>query len=177
VQLGCADKPLVLRDPGGFGDGLSAELVRGRAVGSDMRTRGGEAVEHDGELNTLPYLDVLMNLIIFMLLSMTGLATYGVINATSAGSAPGGDESVEQVHVRIVGRGFVVQRGEQRVEVADHDYVRLSAVLASMKSNESDTRAVLSATADTSYETVTATLDAMRGSAGHRLFPDVALDR
>ena len=45
--------------------------------------------EHAGELNIVPYLDVVVNLVVFMLLSMTGLIALGVVNV----SAPkiGGD--------------------------------------------------------------------------------------
>src|SRR4029077_11484388 len=39
--------------------------------------------EETGELNIVPYLDILMNLIIFMLLSMTGLATFGILNVNA----------------------------------------------------------------------------------------------
>ena len=39
--------------------------------------------EESGELNIIPYLDILMNLIIFILLSMTGLATFGILNVNA----------------------------------------------------------------------------------------------
>ncbi|MGQ0508087.1 MAG: ExbD/TolR family protein [Myxococcaceae bacterium] len=39
--------------------------------------------EETGELNIVPYLDILMNLIIFMLLSMTGLAAFGILNVNA----------------------------------------------------------------------------------------------
>jgi biopolymer transport protein ExbD len=39
--------------------------------------------EEAGELNIVPYLDILMNLIMFMLLSITGLATFGVLNVSA----------------------------------------------------------------------------------------------
>src|SRR3954447_22087115 len=39
--------------------------------------------EDVGELNIVPYLDILMNLIIFMLLSMTGLAAFGILNVNA----------------------------------------------------------------------------------------------
>jgi biopolymer transport protein ExbD len=39
--------------------------------------------EHQGELNIVPYLDVLMNLIMFMLLSITGLLTFGAVNVNA----------------------------------------------------------------------------------------------
>src|SRR5512142_963525 len=39
--------------------------------------------EHAGELNIVPYLDVVVNLVMFMLLSMTGLITLGVLNVSA----------------------------------------------------------------------------------------------
>src|SRR5215208_2090630 len=46
--------------------------------------------EHTGELNIVPYLDIVTNLVVFMLLSMTGLVTLGVVNV-SAPRIGGGD--------------------------------------------------------------------------------------
>ena len=39
--------------------------------------------EEVGELNIVPYLDVVVNLVMFMLLSMTGLITLGVLNVSA----------------------------------------------------------------------------------------------
>ena len=39
--------------------------------------------EEGGELNIVPYLDILMNLIMFMLLSITGLAAFGILNVNA----------------------------------------------------------------------------------------------
>ena len=47
--------------------------------------------EHDetaGELNIIPYLDIMMNLIMFMLLSITGFAVLGIINVNSPSYGP-----------------------------------------------------------------------------------------
>src|SRR5687768_13506017 len=41
--------------------------------------------EESGELNIIPYLDILMNLILFMLLSINGLAAFGVVNVSAPG--------------------------------------------------------------------------------------------
>lgn len=49
--------------------------------------------EEMGELNIVPYLDILMNLIIFMLLSMTGLATFGIVNINAPSYSAGGGAS------------------------------------------------------------------------------------
>jgi biopolymer transport protein TolR len=66
-----------------------------------------------GELNIVPYLDVLMNLIIFMLLSMTGLATFGILNVSAPNYGTGvsdGTPALEQqvLSVSISARGFYV---------------------------------------------------------------------
>src|SRR5512136_1466565 len=47
-----------------------------------MRRRIREE-EHAGELNIVPYLDVVVNLVMFMLLSMTGLISLGVLNVSA----------------------------------------------------------------------------------------------
>src|SRR5512136_2871336 len=47
-----------------------------------MRRRVREE-EHTGELNIVPYLDVVVNLVMFMLLSMTGLISLGVLNVSA----------------------------------------------------------------------------------------------
>lgn len=73
--------------------------------------------EHEemGELNLVPYLDILMNLIIFMLMSITGLAAFGVLNVTApaygapaAGSAGGPTEEPFQLSVQIGKQGLYI---------------------------------------------------------------------
>ena len=59
---------------------------------SKRRLRPQEEEIH-GELNIVPYLDILMNLIIFMLLSMTGLVSFGVLNVSAPKYAPAGAAS------------------------------------------------------------------------------------
>src|SRR6478735_5841062 len=46
--------------------------------------------EKTGELNIVPYLDIMVNLIMFMLVSMTGVIQFGILNvaAPSYGPAP-----------------------------------------------------------------------------------------
>jgi biopolymer transport protein TolR len=79
---------------------------------SRRKIRPKEEVEST-ELNIVPYLDILMNLIIFMLLSMTGLATFGMlnVNAPTYGSGGGGapDEKPPLLlNVSIAKKGFYV---------------------------------------------------------------------
>ena len=44
--------------------------------------------EETGELNIVPYLDILMNLILFMLLSINGLAAFGILNVSAPSYGP-----------------------------------------------------------------------------------------
>src|SRR4051812_32571344 len=68
--------------------------------------------EETGELNIIPYLDILMNLIIFILLSMTGLATFGIlnVNAPNYGAGAGSNDPNEKppllLTVAISPKGF-----------------------------------------------------------------------
>src|SRR5688572_18106468 len=71
--------------------------------------------EESGELNIIPYLDILMNLIIFILLSMTGLATFGILNVNApnygAGAAANPDQPQKPpllLNVSISKKGFFV---------------------------------------------------------------------
>lgn len=43
--------------------------------------------EHQGELNIIPYLDIMVNLVMFMLMSMTGFVSFQMINVNVPGSA------------------------------------------------------------------------------------------
>ena len=63
-----------------------------------LRAEGEEAMEESGELNLIPYLDIVVNIIMFLLATITFSAVMGNINVnvpTTATVAPGqrvGDE-------------------------------------------------------------------------------------
>src|SRR3954471_5278764 len=50
---------------------------------SRRKLRPKDHDETGGELNIIPYLDIMMNLIMFMLLSITGFAILGIVNVTA----------------------------------------------------------------------------------------------
>src|SRR5580698_6467598 len=69
--------------------------------------------EEAGELNIVPYLDIMMNLIMFMLLTMTALITLGVLNVTAPSynaNPGGGDPNAKNLvlTVAISHKGFFV---------------------------------------------------------------------
>ena len=149
-----------------------------------FRLRKGSASHADeaGELNVIPYLDILMNLIIFVLLSMTGLATWGVVNATAPALARPGDAPasppVAQVSVRVSRAGFSVATADEVVFTTPTlDPGALRAGLVKVKATmPAVTRVFIAPDADVPFETLVATMDATRETDGHQaLFPDVSL--
>lgn len=146
--------------------------------------------EEGGELNIVPYLDILMNLIIFMLLSMTGLAAFGILNVSapnyggpSAGVANPDDQPKLLLSVLISKKGFFVagagavlgdQTQGQAQQGADgaptvpmkagkYDYQTLTNMMVSIKKEfPSETKVIVGAEGDIDYETVISTMDAVR---------------
>lgn len=74
--------------------------------------------EKQGELNVVPYLDVVVNLVMFMLMSMTGFITFQMINVTTPDlaadmattSTPPPEEQEEEfvLNVSISKKGFYI---------------------------------------------------------------------
>ena len=144
--------------------------------------------EETGELNIVPYLDVVVNLVMFMLLSMTGLITLGVLNvsAPKIGGEGGAAAAAEQgprllLTVAIGKQGFYIA-GAGGVLGSDanandlsrpptvplkadgkYDYAELSRQLAVIKEKFPDeTQVILTAEEATAYEDLIHTMDACR---------------
>ncbi|MBI3185779.1 MAG: biopolymer transporter ExbD [Myxococcales bacterium] len=152
--------------------------------------------EEMGELNIVPYLDILMNLIIFMLLSITGLVTFGIlnVNAPSYGAGvqgPGEDPSQPKLllTVGISNKGFYVAAtggvlGQQSPEGAaaapgqgeptipklpdgSFDYAALSEQMVNIKQAfPNETKVIIAAQSEVQYEALVATMDACRETTG-----------
>jgi biopolymer transport protein TolR len=152
--------------------------------------------EHVGELNIVPYLDILMNLIIFMLLSMTGLAAFGILNVNApnygppggAGAAPEQGEKL-LLTVAISHKGFFIAgagavlgdesagSGTQinadrpptipKKPDGNYDYAGLTAKIVTVKKAfPNETKVIIVGEADTLYETLITTMDSLRETAG-----------
>lgn len=140
----------------------------------------------EGELNIVPYLDILMNLIIFMLLSMAGLATYGVVNINAPHTAPAGEARETQaltLTVTLGKSGFVVAASGGVLPLiprgADgrYDFDALNSKLKELKAAfPGETKVIIAAEADTEYDELVSTVDAARETPDRKLlFPDVTL--
>ena len=157
-----------------------------------------------GELNIVPYLDILMNLIMFMLLSITGLAAFGILNVSApsyggqSAAAEDSDKPKLLLSVLISKQGFYVAGaggvlGPQTGAVnpqeilptlpkhpdGSYDYAGLTAQLVGVKKEfPTETKVIIGAEADIPYEVLVGTMDAVRESPppDHKiLFPDVTL--
>jgi biopolymer transport protein TolR len=154
--------------------------------------------EETGELNIVPYLDILKNLILFMLLSITGLATFGIVNvsapsygpSTSVAPPDNPDQPRLVLSVLISKKGHFVnsenailgQDGAPTIPVqADgaYDYSALNAQMVKIKSVfPAETKVIVAADPDIPYDALIRTMDAVRetrDTTRRELFPDVTL--
>jgi biopolymer transport protein ExbD len=161
---------------------------------SKRKTRPREN-EDTGELNIVPYLDIMMNLIMFMLLSMTGLAVFGILNVNapnyggpSAGVGEQSDQPKLLLSVLISKKGYFIAgagavlgqetaQGEATAGTAGEPTVPkkadgsfdtggLTAKMVQIKNAfPQETKVIVGAEADIPYETLIETMDAIRETA------------
>jgi biopolymer transport protein ExbD len=158
-----------------------------------MKEHNEEIEEEAGELNLVPYMDIVTNIIIFLLASVVNQVALGNINVTVPTISAGGDSSTDDkpekqplnLTISVGPSGFTVaasggvrplipKKGNQ------YDYAALTAELLKIKTDPTvdaatETKANFNADANIPYDVVVATLDAMRQTDdGKTLFPDVA---
>jgi len=167
-----------------------------------LRTRGREEGQ---ELNIVPYLDILMNLIMFMLLSITGLSAFGILNVNAPNyggpttqMTEEGDKPKLLLTVLISKKGFYVaatggvvgqQQGQTNPAEAppsipkkgdgSYDYTALTESMVNVKKEfPNESKVIVGAEGDIPYEVLVSTMDAIRETPGKDrklLFTDVTL--
>ena len=157
-----------------------------------MREKYEEAEEETGEINLVPYMDIVTNIIIFLLASVINQVPLGTVNVSSPtfGAGGAGDNQAEKpalnLTVTVGNTGFTlagsggVMPAIPKLPSGDYDYLALTTKLSEIKKEFSDeTKATFNADAVTPYDIVVKTLDAMRtykdGKDQHEkeLFPDI----
>jgi biopolymer transport protein ExbD len=142
--------------------------------------------EETGELNVVPYLDIVVNLVMFMLLSMTGLVSLGVVNVSAPKVGPAAAAAADGpkllLTVGISKRGFFVG-GEAPGAPAQgalsgaaptiplaggaYDYAALTERMEHVKDRfPNETNLVLTAEPDVPYDVLIQTMDACREARG-----------
>ena len=169
---------------------MTKRQVRGRM--RHMRAEFEEAEEEHGEINLVPYMDIVTNIIIFLLASVINQVPLGTVNVSSPTFGSGGSGDAQQAKpelnltVTVGGSGFTlagsggVMPAIPKLPNGQYDYDALTAKLAEIKKEFSDeTKATFNADANIQYDTVVRTLDAMRyykdakDQSDKELFPDV----
>jgi biopolymer transport protein ExbD len=140
--------------------------------------------EETGELNIVPYLDIVVNLVMLMLLSMTGLVSLGVVNVSApkvgpAAAAAAADQPRLLLTIGISRRGFFVggetpgARAQEALSAAAptiplaaggaYDYAALTERMKRVKDRfPTETNVILTAEPDVSYDVLIQTMDACR---------------
>lgn len=169
-----------------------------RYVKRKTRVHEPDVSELDDELNIVPFLDIVINLIMFLLMTVSSVAFFSQIEATlpalaqSRGSR--GAEPTLDLKVHITSEGIVVAGTHGKLapgcrETAGgrvfavpagadggYDFDALSACAASVHAAfPHEERVTLSADPAIHYEHVINAMDAMRAHDGQTLFPDVLL--
>lgn len=141
-------------------------------------------------------MDIVVNLILFLILTTTGLTSFGVINV-SAPQIGSGDSSAEaptdqplNLTVGISTRGFFVSGsggnlpapgsgGDQPSipKINDtYDYAALTKKMVEIKSVfPRETKLIITGDPGTVYDVIVQVMDATRNDGPNQLFPDVLL--
>jgi len=157
-----------------------------------MRDHNEEIEEEAGEINLVPYMDIVTNIIIFLLASVVNQVALGNVNVSVPTLSSAGASSVDEpppkpplnLTVTVGATGFTIAASGGVLPVipkmpnGQYDYKQLTKKLVEIKSapdNVDETKVNFNADSNTSYDIVVATLDAMRqDDNGKALFPDVA---
>jgi biopolymer transport protein ExbD len=164
-----------------------------------LREEHEEAEIEGGELNLVPFLDIVTNVIMFLLMTTTFAAALGDINVSSPTRATVSDQSEVppdqkkqdlNLTVQISDKGYIIAASgavlyENDVpgrlptipkKGSDYDYTALTAKMRAIKDNFADeTRVIINANPEITYETVVAAMDAIRTDGSRELFPGVIL--
>jgi biopolymer transport protein ExbD len=165
-----------------------------RAAMRRLKAHSDESEEEMGEINLVPYMDIVTNIIIFLLASTVYNVTFANVNVSSPTIGQGGGAAEEpqkpplNLTITAGANGFIiaasggvlpgpVQGGPTvpKLPGDKYDYKGLTQQLMKIKAEYSDeTKATFNADSSTTYTIVVETLDAMREDTnGKLLFPDV----
>lgn len=143
----------------------------------------GEERANEGELNLVPYLDIVTNVIMFLLATTVFVGALGDVRVAAADTCCGEPRPRGlELTVSISPRGFTVATASSvepiiPLRAGAYDYAALAARLADIKrspAGRDERRAMVNADPGIPYEVLVGALDACRGPHEER-FGDVLL--
>jgi biopolymer transport protein TolR len=152
--------------------------------------------EEGGELNIVPFLDIITNVLMFVLATITVTFTTMIESQpprASSGSARPPTKPSLSLNIIVVDKGFIVSAFGSRIGEGcqgpgagvavgltggDYDYSALTTCAKRLKNQvpeaADETAATLTANKDIPYQVIISTVDAIRkGDDGQELFPDI----
>lgn len=161
------------------------------------RGRGNRAAleEVGQDLNLIPYMDIMVNLVLFLLITITSFLSFTILNASIPQLAPNAASVAVKnqkaqllLMVRVTRKGFRVDpnvQGARSIKTSsirkvnkEFDFESLRIVVEKLKKKfPKETRVLIVAERNTIYDDIIKTMDAVREvKAGDEdLFPDVTL--
>ncbi len=154
--------------------------------------------EEGGELNIVPFLDIVTNVLMFVLATISVTFTTMIDSqpprASGSSARPPTKPSLS-LNIIVIDKGFIVSAFGQRIGEGcqgpgsgvavglkpgqpDYDYDALTACAKRLKNQvpeaADETAATLTANKDVPYQVIISTIDAIRrGDDGRDLFPDI----
>ena len=174
---------------------------RGRRKLRSERERLEEESEESTELNLVPYLDIVTNILMFLIVTISAMLTVGNLETilpeysqtqSQSASRKKSDEEKPPLNltVTITGKGFTVATSTgvlyennipdklptvPRDAAGRYNYEGLQKVLVNLKrQNEKEVQAILTANPEIMYETIIGVMDVLRAGPDLKpLFPQV----
>jgi biopolymer transport protein TolR len=154
----------------------------------------GAAVDEERELNVVPYLDIIVNILIFVLATLALTFTATIDTTPPAIFSRGVGANGLGLTVLVVNEGFALKTSAGNVasgcegagagiaipkRAGDYDFSALTECVERLKraspAFEKESQVSVAANPDTSYQTVIRVVDALRSTPrGEQLFPDVS---
>lgn len=151
--------------------------------------QGGEAAA--GELNIVPFLDIVTNLMLFLLATTTMVASVSEVRAELPGYGPGALPALD-LSVTLTDRGAVMATSRGRIgpdcrpsasagptaarTAGGYDYEALSRCAAALHdAHPGETSVIITADPGVPYGQLVGAMDAVRSQGDTLLFPDVRI--
>jgi biopolymer transport protein TolR len=145
-----------------------------------LARRAAEDAGTPGELNVVPFLDIVTNLLLFLLATVGAVLVVAELDAHLRGTRPGLSTAPPvTVSVTLVRSGIVVADATRHFTIprrdGGYDFEALNVAMAEVHAAVDDDRAILSADPDVEYADVVRAMDAMRARGADALFPDLLI--
>ncbi len=154
--------------------------------------RRQEAETSSGELNIVPFLDIVTNLMLFLLATTASIATVSEVRADLPGYGPGHREDALDLSVTVTDRGVVMATSAGRIGPScsatldatptagrtpdGYDFAALTRCAVTLHAaHPSERFVVVSADPTVPYGDLVGALDAVRSVGDEPLFPDVRI--